>query len=262
MKVNNCPGVIWLQRAPGQSLSPEGRLIYQHAIMENLKTRFFHVEGAGEVVALNITPADLVVGSVEVVSAVFQSLGVSVPEPDYYPACLRELLGRKVEKTTWGKAREQALSGPVFIKSHAWKLLAGRVYGPVDASGMMQEISLPEAAPVWISEVVRWRSEHRVYVVHDRIVAACQYGEHPDDEEGLDLGVVRQAVDAMARHQPRKAYAFDWGVLESGQTTLIENNDGWAIGAYPGISHVAYFHMLYERWKEIVRKNPNRPTEI
>ena len=158
---------------------------------------------------------------------------------------------RTVKKTTWAEALKQAATEPVFVKSHQWKRLTGMVMRPGEQMGTLAHSGMVDDDPVWVSDLVAFRSEHRVYVVHDTIVAVSQYGEEPDDD-GLDLPLIQQAVALMSGYAPRQAYAFDWGILQSGETILIENNDAWAIGAYPGISPVAYYHLLNERWKELV----------
>ena len=240
--------MIWLQRDHEQGLSVEGRLIYHYALMEGLPTRFF--TSLSELHAITQS-TDLVVGSVEAVSRVMQQQGIPVPEPDYYPLCLHGSLGRTVKKTTWAEALKQAATEPVFVKSHQWKRLTGMVMRPGEQMGTLAHSGMVDDDPVWVSDLVAFRSEHRVYVVHDTIVAVSQYGEEPDDD-GLDLPLIQQAVALMSGYAPRQAYAFDWGILQSGETILIENNDAWAIGAYPGISPVAYYHLLNERWKELV----------
>jgi hypothetical protein len=47
------------------------------------------------------------------------------------------------------------------------------------------------------------------------------------------------------------AYGIDFGVLSTGQTALVEFNDGYALGAYK-ISSSAYTDLLLTRWNELV----------
>lgn len=50
------------------------------------------------------------------------------------------------------------------------------------------------------------------------------------------------------------AFSLDIGVLEPGETALIECNDAWALGYYRGtLSHRDYIDMLWRRWDQIAR---------
>ena len=61
------------------------------------------------------------------------------------------------------------------------------------------------------------------------------------------------------REAPR-AYAIDFGVAkyidengeESHHTILVEVNDGYSLGLYPGCSVKIYTDVLLERWYELV----------
>lgn len=46
-------------------------------------------------------------------------------------------------------------------------------------------------------------------------------------------------------------YAIDFGVLKSGETTLVEMNDGFAVGAY-AIGAKDYTNMIIARWEELL----------
>lgn len=246
--------MIWIERNQEAALSAEGRLVYHYAMLNGLPTRFFSAQHSGVSLPL-FDASDLVVGSVETVIQALRSVGASVPEPDYYPTCLRAYLGREVEKTVYEAAMERAQDSPLFMKSHEWKRLTGQVLRSTSTASRADNDVLGPQDPVWVSEVVHFRSEHRVYVLRDQVIATCQYGEHPDDDD-LDHLKIREAVALMASQQPRQAYTFDWGVLEeSGETVLIENNDAWAIGAYPGISPADYYHLLNTRWQEMISQS-------
>jgi hypothetical protein len=47
------------------------------------------------------------------------------------------------------------------------------------------------------------------------------------------------------------AYGIDFGVLSTGQTALVEANDGYALGAYE-IAEEPYTDLLFTRWKELL----------
>ncbi|WP_366838125.1 ATP-grasp domain-containing protein [Nostoc sp. LPT] len=81
------------------------------------------------------------------------------------------------------------------------------------------------------TEVVSWVSEYRVYVVHSQIRSIDHYDGNPNVL--LDIDKVICTIQALENAKESYAgYAIDFGVLDSGQTTLVEMNDGFAIGAY------------------------------
>ncbi len=100
------------------------------------------------------------------------------------------------------------------------------------------------------SEIVRWKSEYRVYVVNSEIRAIDYY----DGDPGIMVSreVIEKAVEALDRHKESYAgYAIDFGVLDSGETALIEMNDGFAVGAY-SIDADNYTDMILARWEELL----------
>ena len=73
-----------------------------------------------------------------------------------------------------------------------------------------------------------------------------------DAAVALDRVVVTQAVaDYRQSGEAPAAYGIDFGVLESGETALIEANEGYALGAY-GISGAAYTEMMFARWAQLL----------
>jgi hypothetical protein len=52
-------------------------------------------------------------------------------------------------------------------------------------------------------------------------------------------------------------YSIDVGInSDSGETVLIEVNDGWALGLYPwgNMSNESYVDLITKRWKQIIEK--------
>ncbi len=103
---------------------------------------------------------------------------------------------------------------------------------------------------VWCSEVVNWRSEYRVYVTGQAILSVDHYAG--DAGVTLDMSVVRQAVSEYAQSgEAPAAYGIDFGVLASGETALVEANDGFALGGY-AIGSAAYGEMMFSRWRQLL----------
>ncbi|MCP1674520.1 hypothetical protein J2T57_001622 [Natronocella acetinitrilica] len=234
----------------------ESAAVYRHGLVTGKVVRGFRREqlAAGH---LSIDRGALVVGGVATLVTVLERLGVTAPEPDYYPSALRNKLGRQVEKTTLGEAIQRAKKTRVFVKSHDWKVLTGCVIKgstPEDGAGASLLVR-PAEMPVWVAESVRFVAEYRVYVLGGEILAACVY----EGDDALDdappvicMRTVEDAVAALAEAgDTRAGYAFDWGLLATGETVLVENNDGWAIGKYPGITDADYTALLHARWAQL-----------
>jgi hypothetical protein len=75
---------------------------------------------------------------------------------------------------------------------------------------------------VWCSEVVIFQSEHRGFVLDQRIAGMRHYWDDPTiapDTDTITAMTTAFGVD------PLDAYALDVGVLPSGQTALVEGVD-------------------------------------
>lgn len=240
---------VFLQRVDGQLRGYEERLVYQHCIMERTPYVFFEVEYLPEKVE-QLRNAKLLVGSVEAVSLALSTLGCSIPSPNYYPVELSEHLHRKVWKGTIGSLKAHLATGsPVFAKSDAWKLLTGRVFTSLDNNDDL--CGMLDTEPLWFSEPVIFLSEYRGYVINGQVVSTCIY--EGDESFPLNMNVIDNAISLLKRSTMPAAFAIDFGVLQSGITALVEMGDGFAMGAYRGISPKVYFEFLKTRWDEMVR---------
>jgi hypothetical protein len=191
---------------------------------------------------------DVVAGSVSFVRAALQTLGRTLPKPNPYPLPLHPWLHRKVWLGgTVGDVVGEYSKGPLFIKpAKRWKLFTGFV---LDEPNPPQLYRVSRSEPIWCSEPVNFLSEWRVYVVRGEIafMGLTDYGGQR--EFVPDMEAVRGAVGAY-RNAP-SAYAIDFGVLKTGETALIEVNDGFSVGAYDGIPPDRYFAMVATRWAEL-----------
>lgn len=182
---------------------------------------------------LKITKDDLVAGNITIMHNVFKQLGVEVPETHDYPDVLKPYLKRRV----WsGKLNniirpiEEGYSNDVFIKpKDRLKRFTGFVVKGMDSLYQLANIS--KHTEVWASDVVYWISEYRVYVVNGKVRGIKYYNGNPDVQ--LDLITVDNAIDDYENSGlAPKAYGIDFGVLDTGETALIEVNDGYSIGNY------------------------------
>jgi len=194
--------------------------------------------------------ADLVVGTLPFIKAALQQSKISMPVDDTYPDVLVDLLHRKVIKLPLYKVLDEIEQGGVcFVKpADRAKLFTGYVLRPGDD---YQIKHVPRREMVWRSDVVKWVSEWRFYVVCGQIQAqACYSG---DASTVPDQGVVEEAVARLASIETYpKHHAIDFGVLDNGCTALVECNEGFSIGAYEGVPASVYFEMLKGRWRELL----------
>lgn len=255
-------GNRWLfEREP--SLSVEQRIVLQVGLSEG--ARFTHqscalADSAVAGVGMGDTPA-IPVGGVEFVRAVAEAQGLTAALartwPGTYPARLYKYLRRSVWSQTWEEARAFASTHPVFVKPvriEDIKRFTGTVIGGNRPISPEMETA-PGTMPVWCATPVVFVSEFRVYIVHGKMVGIARYdqGEServPEPDHTVIASMLNDHLSAPA------AYAIDVGVLNTGETVLVEVNDGWALGYYPGVSPGAYKALLAARWHEIAACTP------
>ena len=196
-----------------------------------------------------IEAEDVVAGSVRFVRDALQTRGKDLPRPNPYPESLRAYLHRRV---WWSQSLGVALNAypGAFVKpAKRWKLFTGFIPdGPND--GRLHGVSRRE--PVWCSEPVRFLSEWRVYVIRGepQYIALSNFGG--DRTQETSINTVAAGVKAYeASGEAPSAYAIDFGVLSTGETALIEVNDGFSVGAYDNIPASVYFDLIATRWQEL-----------
>ncbi|MGW2664334.1 ATP-grasp domain-containing protein [Nocardia tengchongensis] len=90
----------------------------------------------------------------------------------------------------------------------------------------------------------------RVYVTDQRVISVDHYDGDPTIP--IDLNAVEAAIAAYHRSGTApSAYGIDFGVLSSGETALVEANDGYALGAYD-ITADLYTDLVMRRWSELL----------
>jgi hypothetical protein len=201
-----------------------------------------------------LSPRTLVVGDLEAVPAALRQLDVPYVAPATWPACLAGFLRRRTWTTTLRALRQafaDAPGEPVFVKPlRRTKRFPGLVVGTAWDLGFVADVSA--GTELACSEVVRWLSEYRVYVVRGEIVGTHHY--RGDVSVGPDPAVVRAAVDALAAAGDAPAgCAVDVGVLDGGETALVELNDGLGLGCY-GLAAGDYCDLLTARWAQLVEQ--------
>lgn len=188
-----------------------------------------------------------VVGYVGDVWRALRKLGKPKPEPVDYPDELEPWLGRTLERAVLGDVRNQTNAG-VFVKPVNHKVFTGFVLtGSFDDA--VRLAPYPPDEPVWLSPVVEFVSEYRVYLLRDEILGCHYY------RGDWSAAPSRSEVEAMVEAWGSKPVActIDVGVDPDGRTLLVECNDGYSFGNY-GMICTKYARMLEARWQEMVRR--------
>jgi hypothetical protein len=207
-----------------------------------------------ELEALPLTAATIVCGYVGVVHRALERL--ALPPPDLHPAppVLLPLFARSIRATTLGEVR--AMTMPVFVKPLSQhKAFTGHVRrGELD--DLHRTSHLPDDFDVLVSDVVRFVSEWRCFVVNGRCVGARPYAGDVLPS-APDWSVLRRAIETLGDAAPA-GYSIDLGVLDDGATSIVELNDGYALGSY-GLAPIPYAELLEARWKELVAPRTQPP---
>lgn len=203
-------------------------------------------------------PTDLVAGGVSFIHHALRAFGYRLHpqmELSTYPPMLRDMMYRQILPIydRWALRLHMASTGkPVFVKPVKTKRFTGFV---------CHEIHDPRfngagnATELHVTEVVKFVSEWRFYIAHDKIVD-MQFADHGGDSTiKPDATVVEDAVNRIRDYGNQAAgYVLDFGVLDTGETALVELNDGYAIGAYGTIRAEQYWQVIAARWAEIIKK--------
>jgi len=198
--------------------------------------------------SLPLSKTSLVAGGLRTVESAMEQIGMKVPTANNLPDELKKYFGRTIEKTTLGVIRERWNSGtpePCFIKPLTQnKGFPGIALFNLDDLKTLN--NLPGDVGVIVSEYVLFDSEWRIFVCNEEIVGISHYqGDwfcFPD--KSTIESAIRDFKSAPA------GYGIDFGVLSSGQTVIVESNDGYSLGAY-SLNSVDYSRLLEARWLEL-----------
>lgn len=249
--------LAYIQEEGNGQLAQESRLVREHCQDIGLPVKLYlpkHISRRN----LPLGRATFICGDVDCLHGAMRQLKIPVPEAVYYPDSLRAYLHRRIWSGSVGGLRERIEQGhpPVFAKpAGRAKVFTGRVFESFDDLRFLGRTS--EREEVCYSEVVTWLSEFRVYVRGEDILSV----DHYDGDASFtpDPDVVRQALaDYRRAGEAPAAYGIDFGVLENGETALIEANDGYALGAY----HIAsrpYTELLFSRWAQLLASMGSNP---
>ncbi len=193
--------------------------------------------------SIALDPAVPASGTIPFVRAAFRCAGFLMPEDHSYPEELRHYLARDIRETTLKKALLQRR--PVFIKpSRRTKRFTGFVYlgeSPTDILGV------PPSEPVWVSDPIDIQSEWRTYCAGKEALHTSWCSG--DRQARPDPAVIREMCSLLSDEAPyAHGCAIDTAVTATGQTILLELNDGYSIGAYDDVPAMAYYSVIASRW--------------
>lgn len=203
---------------------------------------------------LKLEHGAMAIGSFPFIAQALRQLHKRVPEHTPYPPELNKLLYRRVARLpSLSAARRKLADGESFFIKPAdgWKRFTGFVANfetDIRFNGMSQ------ARPVWIADPVRFASEWRVCVASHGVLDMRFVHGCGDCSIEPDRAVIEDAVRLLAANPDTPAgYCIDFGVLDSGETALVEMNDGFAFGAYEGMPAEVYWEVTLMRWQQIMR---------
>jgi len=196
----------------------------------------------------------MVAGSVPFILHALRRLGAAVPAHTPYPDVLKPWLHRQVQRRTHLRDVLDDLNKGgrrVFVKpADGWKRFTGFV---AESSDLFYFNGASKNTAVWVSDPIEIVSEWRAYVAHGEVLD-IRFADHGGDRSVVpDGGVIHAAVaQLVAAGVAPAGFVIDFGVLKSGQTALIEMNDGFSFGAYGGVSARTYWAVAGARWRELM----------
>jgi hypothetical protein len=212
--------------------------------------------GFGDIASLDLTHETIVCGYVGDVREAFKRLNCPELGNIDYPKELEEYLGRHVRADKLGNVRYS--TDRFFLKPVQQKAFSGHVRTGTHADAL-RIVTIPDDTDVWISDIMNFVSEHRVFVMYGLPVGIRWYKGDPfvtPNKAVIKEVVEKFCVDgSYVRNDVPHACTIDFGVTNDGNTRLIEVNEGFAFGGY-GLGSVTYARMLDARWRQVVGHPP------
>lgn len=195
-------------------------------------------------------PDEMVVrGGVGTIRRLLKRAGRPLPPNIDLPASLSRWIGRRFWESTLGQIRSAVDSEgfqPVHVKPlRDHKLFKGTVVRAF--RDLISTASIASDVPVLVQEYVEFVSEWRASVLRTRILNVGHY--RGDPLVFPDPEVIRSAV--LAFEDRPISFGLDWGITKSGETLLVEVNDGFSLGNY-GLRGAEYSALIEARWRQLM----------
>lgn len=200
-----------------------------------------------------VGPQTLCVGTVAFVRAALQAAGEKLPTHAPYPEVLRPWLHRRTGFSPALRDLVRTAQFPLFVKpADGWKRFTGLVLDHGDA---LREHRIGRHQAVFWSDPVVWCSEWRAYVVAGQVLNLQPCPGTTLADPRPDGQAIAQAAQALHLAGGPSGLVMDFGVLDSGETALVEANDGFAFGAYGSVGEKTLGAVWSARWPELFGKN-------
>lgn len=224
-------------------IEKEEKLVLDYCIEKDIEFDFFCLKNILRK-RININKENMVVGTINAVHGSLKQLELQLPEIDDYPREINKFLYRDVLI----KKAKDINNFPCFIKP-AIRLKKFTGFVAQGKEDLHNFIYVSGNEICYVSNVVNFVSEWRVFVLNEKILDIKPAPSNVDHKLELDLNVIDKSVKLLGRK--RIGYAVDFGLLDNGKTALIEVNDGYSLGSY-GLDKEKYFSLLSNRWIQLM----------
>lgn len=212
-------------------------------------TAIFH-----DIEEVPLNRANMLVASIQATHKWFTAMDWNIPAPMTYPDCFLKgdtewWFGRRIQEVTLKHALEN-IPRPFFIKPKTLKQFAATVIDKQEIHSFASSIDPEEI--VYVSDIVDFISEWRVYVLDGKAVGCCNYnGDFLKYPGQLTIGLAIKEY----KNAPR-FYSLDVGILATtNRTHIVECNGPYSLGNY-GLNNKLYHRCLMVGWREILEQNP------
>ena len=186
---------------------------------------------------------DVIVGYGGPIRARLKDYGLVIPNIDY-PDSISKYLGRKIWKSTINTINSNPDLWNVFVKPVINKSFKGRTVR--SAKDLIGCGSTNGDQEIYVSELLEFVSEYRVFVRYGRILDMRHYYGAWDVLP--DVETIKKCIADYV--DSPKAYAIDFGVTNDGKTVFVEINVSGSIGSY-GLEPISYAKFMAARWAEL-----------
>lgn len=197
----------------------------------------------------DVTAQTLCVGTVPFLRQALLGAG-KLPPHTPYPTSLRPYLKRRTGSSPSLRILLADRPLPIFVKpADGWKRFTGVV---LEHPSSARDLGISRYRPLFWSEKVYWLSEWRTYCVRGNVLDLQRAPNTPPDGPAPDKEVVAEAAAAYYKAGGPSGVILDFGVLASGETALVEANDGFSFGAYGEVTASTMWAVWTARWPELV----------
>ena len=196
-----------------------------------------------DLVAYYHSKQEPICGGIGMIRRRLQDFDISCDEINY-PEEIKSYLKRDIWYSTINEVRDHSENWPIFVKSVEGKRLTGKVISKI--SDLVGCGCSEENYQVICSTPVNMLSEYRVFVRYGKILDVKLY--KGDWTKTYNPDIINKCI--LDYKSAPNAYGIDFAVTDTGDTVLIEVNDGYALGCY-GMPFYNYAKLIITRWAEL-----------